>query len=55
MDKETLSNHISHLGKKDFEVACRIVLQDIFNLIAVNVDGKNDGGTDFTVFDSEGM
>lgn len=51
MDKETLANHISKLGKRDFEIACRIVLQDVFHLIAVNVDGKGDGGTDYTTFD----
>lgn len=54
MDKETLANHISRLGKRDFEIACRLILHDIFNLIAVNVDGANDGGTDFAVFNSEG-
>lgn len=55
MDKETFANVISQCGKRDFEIACKIVLQDVFNLIAVNVDGANDGGTDFTVLEPDGM
>lgn len=47
MDVETLTNHISNLGKDNFNTACKIVLQDVFNLFAINVDGKGDGGTDF--------
>lgn len=54
MDVETLTNHISKLGKQYFDNACRIVLQDVFNLNAINVDGKNDGGTDYSSFDSSG-
>ena len=42
MDKETLANHISRLGKRDFEIACRLILHDIFNLIAVNVEGAEE-------------
>ncbi len=47
MDSETLTNHISKLGKHYFEAACTIVLRDIFNLRAINVDGRDDGGTDY--------
>ena len=47
MDIETLTNHVSNLGKDNFNAACRIVLQDVFDLLAINVDGKGDGGTDF--------
>ena len=54
MDKETLTNHISKLGKLYFEVACKIVLRDIFNLSVFNVDGANDGGTDFSEIDKFG-
>ncbi|HZH88332.1 MAG TPA: hypothetical protein VFD78_04055 [Chitinophagaceae bacterium] len=54
MDTETLTNHISKLGKHTFENACKIVLQDVFNLKAINVDGQNDGGTDFTGFTATG-
>lgn len=55
MDIETLTNHISGLGKYYFENACKIILQDVFNLHAVNVDGKNDGGTDYTSFSESGQ
>jgi len=54
MDISTLSNHISHLGKNYFDVACQIVLTDVFNMQAINVDGKNDGGTDFSVITRDG-
>jgi len=54
MDKETLTNHITKLGKHYFEAACKIVLRDIFNLSAINVDGANDGGTDFSELDEFG-
>jgi hypothetical protein len=54
MDRETLANHISRLGKSYFDVACKIVLRDIFGLWAINVDGSNDGGTDFSVLDEYG-
>ncbi len=54
MDLETLTNHIAGLGKQYLDNACKIVLQDVFNLNAVNVDGKSDGGTDFSTFNSSG-
>jgi hypothetical protein len=54
MDQETLTNHISRLGKIYFENACKIVLNDIFNFNAINVDGKGDGGTDYTSFNKNG-
>ena len=40
MDLETLSNHISKLGKTYFDNACKIVLQDVFQLNAINVMEK---------------
>lgn len=54
MDKETLTNHITKLGKHYFDVACRIVLRDIFELSAINVDGRNDGGADYSELDGFG-
>jgi hypothetical protein len=54
MDIETLTNHISGLGKHYFDNACKIVLREAFNLNAINVDGSYDGGTDFTAFKSTG-
>lgn len=54
MDQETLTNHISHLGKHDFEIACKIVLRNVFCLNAINVDGVGDGGTDFISIKSDG-
>jgi hypothetical protein len=54
MDIETLTNHISGLGKHYFDNACKIVLNDVFNLNAINVDGKSDGGSDFVAFNKLG-
>jgi hypothetical protein len=54
MDKETLTNHLCRLGKRDFEIACRIVLRSVFSLNAINVDGRGDGGTDFISVSSDG-
>ena len=54
MDIETLTNHISKLGKNYFEIACKLVLNEVFNLNIINVDGKNDGGTDFSSFNQNG-
>lgn len=54
MDKETVANYISSLGKRDFEITCRIVLDKIFNLNAINVDGAYDGGSDFVSFCEDG-
>ena len=54
MDQETLANHISKLSKNYFETACKIVLRDGFMLNAINVDGANDGGTDFAQLGSFG-
>lgn len=46
MDIETLTNHISNLGKQYFDKACSLVLNEIFNYTAFNIDGAYDGGTD---------
>lgn len=54
MDKETLANFLSNCGKHDFNIACSIVLKKAFSLNAINVDGPNDGGTDFISLSAEG-
>lgn len=54
MEKETLANHISCLGKHDFDIVCKIVLNYAFSLHAINVDGTNDGGSDFVALDDTG-
>lgn len=55
MDIDTFANHITNLGKQDFDILCRIVLNDVLELCAFNVDGKGDGGTDFVEISSDGM
>lgn len=54
MDIGTFANHIMNLGKQDFDVLCRIVLNDVLDLCAFNVDGKGDGGADFISLCSDG-
>lgn len=54
MDQETLTNHLVNLSKSLFDTACQIVLKDFFDIIAINVDGINDGGTDFIGVTSSG-
>lgn len=54
MDLETFANHITNLGKQDFNILCRLVLTEALNLRAFNVDGKGDGGTDFISVDETG-
>lgn len=51
MDVESLSNHIRHLGKVEFDYVCRLVITKCFNKFPINVDGTNDGGTDFSDID----
>lgn len=54
MDQETLTNHIVNFSKVLFDIACQIVLKDVFDINAINVDGTNDGGTDFIGVTSSG-
>ena len=54
MDSETLANHISRLSKKEFDELCKIVLEEIFLLHPVNVDGNNDGGADIRPISQSG-
>lgn len=54
MDIETFANHIINLGKQDFDILCRIILNDALKLCAYNVDGKNDGGSDFVTISEDG-
>jgi hypothetical protein len=54
MDQETFVNHISRLSRHYFDIACKMVLTDVFNFNVINVDGKNDGGTDFASFLRDG-
>lgn len=50
MDQETIENHIKSLGKRDFDALVGVVLTKFFNLTAIDVDGKGDGGSDYRVF-----
>lgn len=54
MDIETFANHIINLGKQDYNILCHIVLDDVLDMHAFNVDGKGDGGADFISIDGEG-
>lgn len=54
MDLETLTNHIKALGKQDFDVICKLVIEKYYHKKAINVDGKGDGGADFVELDEHG-
>ena len=54
MDIETLASFISNCKKQDFEIACKVVLHEIFNLIVINVDGPLDGGSDYVNIEADG-
>lgn len=48
MDTESLANHIRNLSKVAFDNVCRLVITKCFNKFPINVDGTNDGGTDYS-------
>lgn len=54
MEQDTLTNFIANLGKTEFDVVSRIIIQDVLHCRCVNVDGKGDGGTDFVEVDNDG-
>jgi hypothetical protein len=54
MDIETLTNHISKLGKDKFNITVELVFNELFNFTAINIDGKSDGGTDLITVDGDG-
>ena len=54
MDLETLTNHIKALGKHDFDVICKLVIEKYYHKKAINVDGTGDGGADIIELDEEG-
>lgn len=54
MDADTIKNLIVNLGKQDFKRVVSLVLGEVFNFKAINVDGPNDGGTDWLTFSALG-
>ncbi|HEV2483359.1 MAG TPA: hypothetical protein VGS79_27025 [Puia sp.] len=54
MDIETLTNHIARFGKQSLDCACRLILKEAFDLNPINVDGMDDGGTDYVALSSDG-
>jgi len=54
MEAETIKNNISSLGRIDFKKVIYLILPKIFNLKVVNVDGSNDGGSDWLIFKDAG-
>ncbi len=52
MDVETLTNHISKLGKQYFDKACHVVISEVLNLTPINIDGSYDGGTDIVTINN---
>jgi len=53
MNQETIENFIKNLSKSDFDNVVRLILDKIFHLKAIDVDGKGDGGSDYRIFSDE--
>lgn len=51
MNQETIENLVKGLGKNDFDSVVRLILEKVFHLRFIDVDGKGDGGSDLRVFD----
>ncbi len=54
MNQDTIENHIKNLAKTDFDALVSLVLVKVFELAAIDVDGKGDGGSDFRTFSDSG-
>ncbi len=54
MNQETIENHIKNLSKTDFDSVLSLILNRVFELNAIDVDGKGDGGADFRCFSDSG-
>jgi hypothetical protein len=54
MEAESIEGFIKNLGKTDFDAVSALLLAKVFNLTAINVDGKGDGGSDWRVFRDQG-
>jgi hypothetical protein len=54
MNQDTIENHIKNLSKIDFDAVVGLVLVKVFELTAIDVDGKGDGGSDFRTFTDSG-
>ncbi len=54
MNQETIENFIKYLNKIDFDNIVSLILNKVFDLKAIDVDGKGDGGSDYRVFSDMG-
>lgn len=54
MNQETIENFIKNLGKQDFDGVASLLLKRVFDFVAIDVDGKGDGGSDYRIFDDSG-
>ena len=54
MNQETIENYIKNLGKQDFDGVASLIVKKVFGLVAIDIDGKGDGGSDFRVFNDSG-
>ena len=54
MDKDTITNLVRNLGRRDFQKTLQLILTKLFRLQVVNVDGPKDGGADWRLFKDQG-
>ena len=53
MNQETVERHINSLGKTDFDAVIFLIMEKVFNMIPIDIDGKGDGGLDFRFFEND--
>ena len=54
MNAETIKNQIVLLGNYDFKRLIKMILSNVFNMSVINVDGTNDGGSDWLLLNRDG-
>lgn len=52
MDPRAIANHIDRLNKVSFDAVVTLVLNSVFKLRSIDVDGPGDGGSDMRPFEN---
>lgn len=52
MDPRAIANHIDRLSKVSFDAVVTLVLNSVFKLKSIDVDGAGDGGSDMRPFEN---
>lgn len=52
MDAKTIANHINGLSKTAFDAVVTLIMNRVFDLKSIDVDGAGDGGSDMRPFEN---